>query len=232
MQVHVVWPTSPAQLIEAQSALGAATPEAWHPPAQSHLLSLAIGACAIVFPRGLTGRGEPGDPAWAGAAVLQRRRIVDQVTTNARAAGRYLPGLLALREGPGLEAAVRALSSTPSVLLVDATGRDHPRRAGLALQLGAVTGLPTVGVTHRPLLANGEWPEDVRGARTPLLLEGSVVGAWLRTRTGARPLAVHPAWRTTLEDAIEVVLTASLGHRTPEPLRFARYLARIARTNG
>jgi deoxyribonuclease V len=28
-------------------------------------------------------------------------------------------------------------------LLVDATGRDHPRRAGLALHLGAMLDLPT-----------------------------------------------------------------------------------------
>jgi deoxyribonuclease V len=151
---------------------------------------------------------------------------------DGEAAGPYLPGLLALREGPCLEAAVRALPFTPDVLLVDATGRDHPRRAGLALHLGAVTGLPTVGVTHRPLLAQGAWPEDERGAHAPLTLDESVVGAWLRTRRGARPVAVHPGWRTTLAVAIDVTLHASLGHRTPEVLRHARHLARIARANG
>jgi deoxyribonuclease V len=223
-----VWPASPEELIEVQTALARAVTEPWNRPREA----LAVGACAIVFPRGLTGRGARGDPAWAGAAVLLRRSIVTQATIAGYAAGPYVPGLLALREGPGLEAAVRALDVTPDVLLVDATGRDHPRRAGLALHLGSVTGLPTVGVTHRPLLAQGAWPDDVRGAHAPLTHDASVVGAWLRTRTGARPLAVHPGWRTTLEDAIEVVLSASRGHRTPEPLRFARHLARIARTNG
>jgi deoxyribonuclease V len=231
-----VWPASPEELIEAQSALATATPEPWRPlaiatPELAHP-RLAIGACATVFPRGLTGRGAPGDPAWAAAAVLLRRRIVAEAAATGEATGAYVPGLLALREGPCLEAAVRALPDPPDVLLVDATGRDHPRRAGLALHLGAVTGLPTVGVTHRPLLAEGEWPDEVRGARTPLSLDGSVVGAWLRTRTGARPLAVHPGWRTTLGDAIDVVLMASLGHRTPEPLRCARRRARMARANG
>jgi deoxyribonuclease V len=124
------------------------------------------------------------------------------------------------------------LPVAPDVLLLDATGRDHPRRAGLAVHLGAVTGLPTVGVTHRPLLAEGDWPHDARGAQAPLSVGNSVVAAWLRTRGGARPVAVHPGWRTTLEDAIEVVQIATAGHRTPEPLRRARHLARIARTNG
>jgi deoxyribonuclease V len=116
------------------------------------------------------------------------------------------------------------------VLLVDATGRDHPRGAGMALHLGAVLGLPTIGVTHRPLLASGDWPDDRRGATSPLLLDGERVGAWLRTRAGARPLAIHPGWRTTVEVAVEVAALASSGHRTPEPFRRARWQARMART--
>ena len=191
----------------------------------------AVGACVILFPRGQTGAGARGDPAWAGAAVLRRRRVLAQATITGEAAGPYIPGLLALREGPCLEAAVRALATAPDVLLVDATGADHPRHAGLALQLGAVLGLATVGVTHRPLLATGPWPRDVTGAHSPLSLDGARVGAWVRTRAGARPVAVHSGWGTTVEAAIEVVLGCSFGHRTPEPFRHARQLARIARAN-
>ncbi|MGN6872188.1 MAG: endonuclease V [Solirubrobacteraceae bacterium] len=223
-----MWPVSPDELIETQRELAAAAPEPWHPPD----VPFAIGACAVVFPRGLAGRGARGDRAWAAAAVLLRRRVVAEITVSGATGAPYVPGLLALREGPCLEAAVRALAVAPDVLLVDATGADHPRRAGLALHLGAVTDLPTVGVTHRPLLARGAWPEDARGAHSPLILDGDVVGAWLRTRRGARPVAVHPGWRTTLEDAIDVVSAAALGHRTPEALRHARHRARIARTNG
>jgi deoxyribonuclease V len=222
-----VWPTSRAELIDAQRALAARAPDPWAP----HSAPLAIGAVVVVFPRHQSGRGARGDPAWAAAAVLRRRRVVAEATIATAAAGPYEPGLLALREGPCLEAAVRALAPAgrPDVLLVDATGRDHPRRAGLALHLGAVCELPTVGVTHRPLLAEGAWPPDESGAHSPLRLDGEHVGAWVRTRAGARPVAVHPGWRTTLEGAIEVVLAAVHGHRTPEPFRRARHLARVAR---
>ena len=223
-----MWPSSTDRLIEAQTALAAATPEPWRPGDGR----VAIGACAVVFGRGLAGRGARGDPVWAAAATLLRRRVVAEAALHGEAAGPYIPGLLALREGPVLEAAVRALAVTPDVLLVDATGRDHPRRAGLALHLGAMLDLPTVGVTHRPLLAQGTWPEDERCAHTPLFIDESIVGAWLRTRRGARPVAVHPGWRTTVEDAIDVVSKAALGHRTPEALRYARHRARIARANG
>jgi deoxyribonuclease V len=223
-----VWPTSPDELIEAQRALAAVRPDPWQPTSEPP----AIGACVAVFARGQddSDPAHPrGDEAWAGAAVLRRRQVLDEAVLSCAAAAPYVPGLLALREGPCLESALRALSIVPDVLLVDATGRDHPRRAGLALQLGAVTGLPSVGVTHRPLLAGGEWPLADRGAASPLCLDGEIVGAWLRTRAGARPVAIHPGWRTSLEVAIDVVLTAARGHRTPEPLRHARRLARVAR---
>ena len=224
-----MWPISGAELIVAQRALARTTPEPWEPPSAL----MAIGAVVVVFPRHQVGRGARGDPAWAAAAVLRERRVVAEASIATAAAGPYEPGLLALREGPCLEAAMRALTLTPDVLLVDATGRDHPRRAGLALHLGAVTGLPTVGVTHRPLVADGPWPADEPGAHMPLQLDGECVGAWVRTRAGARPLAIHIGWRTTLESAIDVVLASLHGHRTPEPLRRARHRARVGRaTNG
>jgi deoxyribonuclease V len=223
-----VWPTSRAQLIEAQLALASASaPEPWQPPGPAP----AIGACAVLFPRHQAGRGARGDRAWAAAAVLRGRRVLAEAAVTTTAAAPYEPGLLALREGPSLEAAVRALALAPAVLLVDATGRDHPRRAGLALALGKVTELPTVGVTHRPLVAAGPWPSDERGARSPLRLDGETVGAWVRTRPGTRPLAVHPGWRTTLEVAVEVVLACTYDHRTPEPFRHARHLARVMRAS-
>jgi deoxyribonuclease V len=124
---------------------------------------------------------------------------------------------------------VRSLPRLPEVLLVNATGHDHPRRAGLAFHLGAMLDVPTIGVTNRPLLAQGAWPAPDRGSTSALWLEKEVTGVWLRTRSGAHPVAVHPAWRTDVETSVKVVLAVSLKVRTPEPLRQARRAARTAR---
>lgn len=97
----------------------------------------------------------------------------------------------------------------------------------------ATAGLPTVGVTHRPLAASGPMPGLRRGETAPLDLDGRRVGWWVCTSTGARPVAASAGWRTTPETAARVVLAASTGAaRTPVPLQEARRVAREARVLG
>ena len=221
------WPSTAADLITLQERLGAAAAPRW--PLRAHAVVAGVFIC---FGRPLLGPGAAGDPAWAGAVLWQDGRLVARITIQGRAAAAYTPGLLALREGSILEAAARALPARPDVLLVNATGQDHPRRAGLALHLGAVLNLPTVGVTHRPLLAVGALPADNAGAWTSLRVADETVGAWLRTRAHARPLAVHAAWRKDVETAVAVMAaTTAPAVRTPAPLREARRIAREARTH-
>lgn len=219
---------------------------------------VVAGGCFLAYASGEAGPGGPGDRAWA-AAVLwpvsgrdgtpgprrpdralvgtgpggprRARDVVDQSLVTGRVPAGYRAGLLALREGPLLEAAVRSLRQPPDVLLVDATGLDHPRRAGLALHLGAMLDMPTVGVTHRPLVAQGLPPAlPTRGETSPVWASDEVVGYWVCTRRGVRPVVAHAGWRTGPETAAAVVLACSSeGSRTPVPLGEARRVAREAR---
>jgi deoxyribonuclease V len=223
------WPTARDELEDLQRALAASarSEAAWRPPPQQ---SLRVGAVFAAAPRGLGGPGAAGDPAAVAAVVFAGGRAVDSMVVDGRFDAPYARGLLALREGRALEVAIRRLRQRPDVLLVNATGADHPRRAGLALHLGAACGLPTVGVTDRPLVATGPDPGPERGAAAPLALEGTLVGHRLRTRAGARPLVVHGGWRVDPQTAVAVVLGVTLRGRTPEPLREARRLARLRRS--
>jgi len=221
------WPATEADLIRVQLEL-ATVGAGWSPPADS--VPLSVAGVFVCFGRGGTGPGATGDPGWAAAALVVDGRLVDSGMVTGEAGFRYEPGLLALREGPLLEAAVAGLGSRPELLLVNATGRDHPRRAGLAVHLGAVLDVPTVGVTHRTLVAQGSFPKSEEpGAMAPLHVGDEMVGHWLRTRPGRRPLAVHAGWRTDPDTAVEIVLAVIGRARTPEPLRQARRLARTAR---
>jgi deoxyribonuclease V len=218
-----MWPTDADSLVAAQRAVAGTRPDPWRPSGDP-----LLAGCWVCFPRGLTGRGRSGDPAWSAVVVMRGGVVVEQAVRRGVAGAPYRPGLLALRLGAVLETALRTVAR-PEVLLVDATASDHPRRAGLARHLGAVVDLPTIGVTHRPLLASGGWPEDRAGATSPLTIDHEVVGCWMRTRAGARPLVVHPGWRVDLDTAVSVVAATTGRRRTPEPLRRARQLARTAR---
>jgi deoxyribonuclease V len=220
-----VWPADADSLIAYQQQLATAGAG----PFALDLGMARIGGCWVCFPRGLTGPGTDHDPAWCAAVIMFGDRVVEQRMISGTAGAPYLPGLMALRLGPLMEQAVRALSAHPDVLLLDATARDHPRRAGLALHLGAELDIPTIGVTHRPLIAAGAWPSDRRGATSPLRIGESVVGCWLRAQPGVRPLVIHPGWRIDVATAVEVITMLTTRRRTPEPLRRARQLARRSR---
>lgn len=218
-------------LVAVQERLGRADPAPWRPEPGRPLIA---AGCFVAFARGEQGPGHVGDHAWCAAVLVDEHgRLRSGVVVPALAGASYAPGMLARREGSMLLDALEALDGRPDVVLVDATGRDHPRRAGLALHLGAAADLPSVGVTHRPLVATGAEPVDPAvGATAPLLLDGEEVARWVRTRPGVKPLVAHAAWRTSTEVAVEVVLRTTGTARTPEPLRRARCLAREARSEG
>jgi deoxyribonuclease V len=221
-----MWPETAPDLIRVQRKLASRRPAPWRASGPRPL----VAGCFVCFARGASGSGRAEERGWAGAALMRAdRHLAGTAVVRGKVRAPYQPGLLALREGRLLEAAVRALPGKPEVVIANATGRDHPQGAGLALHLGAALDLPSVGLTDRPLLAVGPEPGPERGAASPLLLEGAEVARLLRTRVSARPLVVHPGWRTDLDTAVFVVLAAIRRARTPEPLRRARREARQAR---
>jgi deoxyribonuclease V len=219
------WPSTAAALVRVQSELAGLSPPSVRPLGPRAL----VAGCYVCFARGTSGRGRDGEQGWAAAALMRDGRVAQSAVVEGVAGAPYEPGLLALREGPLLEAAVRALTESPELLIVHATGRDHPRGTGFAVHLGAVLDVPTIGVTDRPLEATGAAPGGRRGDTSPLVLHGVEAARMLRTRAGARPIVVHPGWRTDLDTATFVALASAEGFRTPEPLRHARSLARDAR---
>jgi deoxyribonuclease V len=239
--VEGTWPATEAELRDRQRELAVLAAEALTQRPWTATQECLVAGCFVAFARGEAGPGRPGDRAWAAAVVWRcpppdrgtgfgEGDLVARSVVADRVPAAYAPGLLALREGPILAAAVSGLAVRPDVLLVNAPGLDHPRGAGLALHLGALLDVPTVGVTHRPLEASGAPPALRRGKRSPLLLDGTLVGYWVCTRTRARAVAAHAAWRTGPETAAATVLLASdESARTPRPLVEARRAARVRR---
>lgn len=164
--------------------------------------------------------------AWAAVVVMTRPDLEMEASYSIwePVENGYIPDYFVLREGPISLKMLQKMFPAPDVLLVDANGILHPRRCGLASMLGLVFDLPTVGVAKSPGKFEWTMPAAERGAWTPIRLEGSVLGAALRTRANARPVFVSPGHLCDLESALKVVLDVSRT-RLPEPLRRAHQTA-------
>lgn len=137
----------------------------------------------------------------------------------------YVPGLLSFREIPAALEAFAVLSETPDLLVCDGHGFAHPRRFGLACHLGWILDVPCLGVAKSRLTGTFSAPADERGAWAPLLDHGEVIGAAVRTRTGARPVFVSVGHGVSLASAIRLALTCAPRYRLPETTRRAHRLA-------
>ncbi|WP_340687046.1 deoxyribonuclease V [Amycolatopsis coloradensis] len=155
-------------------------------------------------------------------------RVVEKRTVVSRISFPYEPGLFAFRELPPLLDALRALDHVPDLLICDGHGLAHPRRFGLACHVGVVTGLPSVGVGKTRFVGEHDEPGSERGSRTPLLDDGDVVGAVLRTQDGVKPLYVSVGHKISLDNACRQVLRLCPAFRQPETTRQADRLARDA----
>ena len=137
----------------------------------------------------------------------------------------YVPGLLSFREAPAILEALSGLKLSPDLLVCDGHGLAHPRRFGIASHLGLLTGLPSIGVAKSILIGQHDPLGEQPGAWQPLVDQGEIVGAALRTRLGVKPVYVSIGHRLSLETAIELVLRCTGKYRLPEPARLAHHLA-------
>ncbi|MBI4673472.1 MAG: deoxyribonuclease V [Chloroflexi bacterium] len=141
----------------------------------------------------------------------------------------YIPGLLAFRELPVVLDAFEKLAHAPDLIIVDGQGRAHPRRFGIACQLGVLLDQPSIGCAKSILVGRAEIPENRVGAWTPLVYKNETVGAALRTKLNTKrvvnPVYVSIGHRVTLETALDFVLRCCKGYRVPETTRYAHRAA-------
>ena len=169
-----------------------------------------------------------GDRVRAAAVVLDAGtlEVVDQAVWEGPVAFPYVPGLLSFREMPAILPALERLSVRPDVYVLDAQGRAHPRRFGLACHLGVELDVPAIGVAKSILVGRveGELGAD-KGSTAPLVHRGERVATALRTRAGVKPVYVSVGHRATLPDATALVLRLATRWKLPQPTHLAHRLS-------
>lgn len=222
------WPADAAALDAEQRRLATLRPEPWILPDGE----LRVAGCFLAFARGEQGPGHAGDRGWSAAAVLEcaTGRTLASACVPAVAGAPYEAGRLALREGPGLADAVGRLEMRPDVLVVDATGRDHPRRGARPAPRGG----------HRASHDRGDPPAAAGSGRRPGTGARSQLAAGAG-RGGGRGMAAPGPGRPSGGRPRRVADQPRHGPASrpgvpqpgthPEPLRRARVLARTTRAH-
>lgn len=160
-------------------------------------------------------------------------RVVDEASASGPCGPRSLAGPTPADEAPLVLEALRKLPGRPQVLLVHGHGRLHPRRLGLASQVGLQVEVPTAGVATALQVGTHQRPGTRRGDWVEVTDHGQRLGVALTTQAGARPVYVSVGHRIGLLPAARIVLACATRQRLPEPLRHAaRRSRRLARAAG
>ncbi len=125
----------------------------------------------------------------------------------------YVPGLLAYREGDAMAAVLEKAKVKPDIVLVDGFGTNHPRRCGIATQIGVRLDMPTIGVGKSFLCGHiaGDNVEQ----------DGIKVGRLIYPKGSSRPVYVSPGHKVSLDTAAGIVEACIMVGRMPEPVRLA-----------
>jgi deoxyribonuclease V len=142
----------------------------------------------------------------------------------------YIPGYLTFREAPvllDLLADVRQLGALDPVVLVDGSGRLHPRRAGIAVALGLLADCATIGVAKHQLCGRVRADQSVEGCPT-IEHGGETLGVRLDGGSKRRTLFVSPGHGFDLESAVRLTRAVWRTERLPLPTFHADRISRDA----
>ncbi|HHD15656.1 MAG: hypothetical protein DRG71_09200 [Deltaproteobacteria bacterium] len=146
----------------------------------------------------------------------------------------YVSGFLFYREAPlMIPAVIRAEENGfvdgDTLLVIDGNGALHPRRMGLASEVGTALGMKSCGVAKKLIMGTlSEWRELRPGEYISSVTVGDeVLGKASRTGSGS-PIYISTGWGTDLRDVTTVLISLKRG-RLPLPVKRAHELANRCR---
>lgn len=160
-----------------------------------------------------------GEDAVCAAVVfdLKEKKVVERQVVEQKAPMKFVPGFLALREGPLICQAYFSLENEPDVLMIDGTGIAD-ENCGTAAFVGVELGKPAIGVAKK--LGFGEEKDGL------IYVDDAILGKVVKTREYANPLYVSPGHMISVESAANIVIACVVPpHKMPEPVHVAHRVA-------
>ena len=145
--------------------------------------------------------------------------VLDSAFYKNQAPMKYIPGYQGFREGSIIVDAFTRLKIKPDILMIKGHGIDHPRRCGIASQVGLQLDIPTIGVETRPLI--GKFQEG------KLIINGEIRALEVKSTEHSNPILVAPGHKVSLSQALELVRVCfKHPHKMPEPIFLAHKFAK------
>jgi deoxyribonuclease V len=141
----------------------------------------------------------------------------------------YISGYLAYRELPillDLLEQVQSQRALADVVFVDGNGILHPRRAGIASNLGVLTNLRIVGVGKSLLCGKVDLSLITPDSPQPIRDGKKTIGMAMKAEPTSNPIFVSPGHRIDVPSAARLAKLLFHGHRIPEPIYHADALSR------
>lgn len=142
----------------------------------------------------------------------------------------YVPGFLSFREIPNLLKAFAKVKHKPDLIFVDGNGIAHPRKMGIATNLGIELNIPTIGVAKHKLFGKFHQVPEVKGSYTKLYNMDEQLGFALRTKLRSNPVFISPGHLVSMEDSLNYTLATLKNYKLPEPTRIADKLSKEYKT--
>jgi deoxyribonuclease V len=160
---------------------------------------------------------------YAAAVVLERgsHAPLEVATASLSPEVPYRAGFLAFREAPVIFKAIEKLRTDFDLIWVDGHGLMHPRRAGIATQMGVLLGKASLGVGKTPLFGQMADLELELGSSARITSKDELLGFGVRLRKRANPVFVSPGNLCDPTSALGFVLEHADGYRQPWPSRVA-----------
>jgi len=168
-----------------------------------------------------------GNTAFAAGVVTDAtgERVLQEVCIPTRVDFPYIPGYLAYREFPAIEACFRRLDPPPDLLMIDGHGILHPARFGIASYAGVMLDRPSIGVAKSLLVGTPGPTPPATGRWTEVRVGREILGAALRSGRSRRLIYVSVGHGVSLRTAIRIT-TRLCKARIPEPIRRADLLSK------
>lgn len=166
------------------------------------------------------------ETATCGIVVLQLPdyKLIEEKASKAKTTIPYIPFYSFYQTGPAILETYSLLENKPDLLLIEGSGILHPRRIGIASQLGVLIDKPIIGITKK--IALGEKKDKT------IYLDKEALCHEVQTREHANPLYVSPGNKISLKSSTELIKKMIVyPHKYPEPIHRAnKFVRKIRKT--